>query len=223
MISHLACQRACRAHLVTLKFGNVTGDNLAASAVGYTASNSPFLARGYAVGMEVTASGFATAGNNGVKRVTAVSANLLTVAGGLTVEAHTNTMRLDLELPALRVWELAALTPNTPPLGTPYVTDRWLPGPVTQTTISTVGFVEATPQYQVLIYGPSGNGMDALASYGDAVLDHFKPGLALTTDAGEVVRVRGDIAPFRTPLVLDTPGWAVVSLSVPLRIEATIN
>jgi hypothetical protein len=216
MLASLPMQRACRARLLTLVAAEVAGDTIAATATGYTvAAPSSFLAAAFAVGQEVTASGFTTPGNNGVRLVAGVATAALTAAG-TAVEAAGSGRALRVLLPTRRAWEGVDFTPVS---GQPYVTDRWLGGPTTLVTTTRDGWVESTPQYQVQFYTRSGVGMDAGASYADAVLRLFRPGTAITAADGTVARVRGDTGPFRSALTLDTPGWSVVSVTIPLRAE----
>ena len=41
----------------------------------------------------------------------------------------------------------------------------------------------------------------------------------ITASAGDVLRVRSDVGPFRGQLQQGTPGWAVVPVTFPCRIE----
>jgi hypothetical protein len=214
----LSMQRACRAHLLATPLPSSTGHNVQATATGYTKDpGGNFVGAGFAVGMEVQASGFTTPGNNGIRLVTGVSTLDLAVQGGATAEGPSASHRVDVILPTRRAWENILLTPEE---GFPWLAERWLGGPTTLTTTTRDGFVESTPQYQVLIYTASGIGMDAAASYADAILAHFRAGTAITDADGAVARVRGDTGPFRTALTLDTPGWSLLSLSIPLRVES---
>lgn len=215
MISHLQIQRACRARLLTLSVATTGTAQLSATATGYARSSGSFLADGFAVGMELVASGFSTSGNNGTKYVTGVTASALAVQGGATVET-VGTRTLAVGLPSSRVWEnFGAFTPTA---GVPYITERYLAGPTSLVTFATTGELEATPQYQVVVFAPSGKGSDALAGYADALLHHFKVGTALTLANGDTAMVRGDTGPFRAQIALDTPGWAAVSVTFPLRL-----
>jgi hypothetical protein len=221
MISQLALHRAARAHLLTLSAYRVHGNGLAATTGGYIKTAGSFLSAGYAVGMEITAAGFSASTNNGTAIVTGVAAQLLQVNKALTVEAHNAQMDITVQLPTRRVWQLTDLTPAYPTNGAPWIADRWTPGPVTQTAISATGFFEFTPQYTVTVYGASGKGVDVLAGYADALTQHFPVGLSLTGADGVVAHVRSDTGPFISSILPDqTAGFAFVSVTIPLRVEA---
>lgn len=215
----LAMQRACRAHLLaTTDIAVCDGHSVTATATGYSKSTNPhFLTENFAVGMQVQVSGFSIAANNGIKFVTAVTQSELTVEGGATPEAPNGPRFIRAIIPTLRVWENINATPTE---GRPWITERWLGGPSSLITTTRDGFVENTPQYQIVLYTPSGIGMDCAAAYADGILYQFRPGTAITDAEGIVARVRGDTGPFRAALTLDTPGWSALSLTIPLRVES---
>jgi hypothetical protein len=213
----LPMQRACRQHLLAAPVAVCAGHNLAATATGYTKSpGGHFITEGFAVGMEILVSGFTTPSNNGVKLITAITELSISVAGGATAEGAGNQHRIEGVIPTRRAWENVAFAPEE---GFPYILERWLGGPTTLVTTTRDGWVEATPQYQIILYTPTGVGMDAAAAYADAILAHFRPGVAITDATGVVARVRGDTGPFRAALALDTPGFAALSVTIPLRVE----
>jgi hypothetical protein len=214
----LTMQRACRAHLLNATdIAVCAGKQLAATTTSYTkTTGAHFLEDGFAVGMEIQVTGFATAANNGIKLITAVTQLALTVAGGLTPEVPNGPRTIRAIVPTRRAWENINLTPTE---GFPWISERWLGGPSTLRTTTRDGFIEYTPQYQLVLYTPSGIGMDCAAGYADGILRHFRPGTAITDAEGTVARVRGDTGPFRAALTLDTPGWSALSLTIPLRVE----
>lgn len=80
---------------VDVNSGVVT-DIAVASTSTYTSSTTNFVTEGIVVGMNVRFVGFTTAANNGIKKVTAVAANLLTVEGtSLVVEASGDNITFD--------------------------------------------------------------------------------------------------------------------------------
>lgn len=250
--SALRMQRACRAHLLTLAVASAVGRDVYVTTAGYVRQDGgSWLDDGYAVGMEIEATAFDVAANNGTKLISGLTDDTLSVVGGTsaergpslfilnaadgdlgdgvftrTGEARFNALAdappppplptIALGLPSSRAWENVKFDPAP---GTPYIAERWLGGPVTLTTLPYDGFLEATPQYQVMVYTATNIGMDAASSYGDAILRHFRPGTTITDAAGIIARVRADTGPFRTSLALDTPGWSVLSLTIPLRVE----
>ncbi len=67
-----------------------------ASSSTYASTTTNFVTEGIVVGMNVRVLGFTTAANNGIKKVTAVAANLLTVAGtSLAIEAAGDAVTMD--------------------------------------------------------------------------------------------------------------------------------
>lgn len=215
----LTMQRACRAHLLnTASIAVSTGNNVIATSTGYSkSSGAHFLNEGFAVGMQVNVTGFATPSNDGIKLVTAVSQTALTVEGGAIAEGPSGSRTIRAIIPTLQVYENINATPIE---GRPWITERWLGGPSTLITTTRDGFIENTPQYQIVLFTPSGLGMECAAAYADGILHHFRPGSAITDAGGNVARVRGDTGPFRAALTLDTPGWSALSLTIPLRVES---
>jgi hypothetical protein len=72
------------------QFNITTGaQSLSATATGYARASGSFITNGFVVGMQVNATGFTNAANNGLSTVTAVTATALTVTktGGTVVEA----------------------------------------------------------------------------------------------------------------------------------------
>jgi len=233
MISHTANLLALRSRLAGLVAVTTGATTLSATATGYARAAGSFVTDGFVVGMELAASGFTSAANNGPGLVRAVTALTLTVdaysvtaaAGpeGYTVAARTLVVEgaaagrtLAVGLPALRAWENASVAPAA---GKPWVEEDYLPGPVTTLTVGPLARLEALPQYVVKLYGPQKTGATALYRLADAVLALFPPRTALTLAGGDVARVRTDVAPYRGQLVQDTAGFAVVVITIPLRIE----
>lgn len=219
MTRHLLIQRAMRNRLLSLPVASTSGVNLSGISGGYSRASGSFLADGYAIGQEVVVTGFTAAALNGAKVVTGVTANTLLVAGGGAVESSASGRTITCGLPTRRAWEGLEFTPTE---GAPYVSELYLGGPQTVITVQALGGeIEATPIYQVTIRARSGVGVDALAAYADALLAHFPPGLTLALSDGNTVRVRADTAPYRTTLVLDSPGWSALSVAIPLRSYTT--
>ena len=234
MISHDLVLLACRTRLLTLSGATTGAINAAATATGYTRAAGSFVADGFVVGMEITAAGFGTAANNGTGLATFVSAGVLsvtpyTVVAAATVAGYTVTARtlviegaaagktFTVALPALRAWENVSFEPVA---GKPWVEEDYLSGPVAQVTVGPLGDVETLPQYVVKAYGLSGKGALALHRLADAVLNLFPPRLDLPLVGGDVVRVRGDVAPYKGQLIQYAPGFAVVPVTVPLRVRS---
>lgn len=213
MIDHYAIQLALRTKLLTLSAATTGSASLAATATGYSRSTGSFLTDGFAPGMEITGSGFTASANNAAKTLTAVAALTLTCAGCSVEAAGTRTIAAG--LPAYRAWENVAYEPTA---GVPYVTEAYLPGPMSRQTLGTYGELEAMPTYVVRVNVPENTGIGAASQYADALLTLFAPGTAMTVGS-DTLRVRADVAPFRGQLLPVAPGFVSVSVSVPLRLR----
>jgi len=207
---------------------------LAATATGYTRGAGSFVADGFAPGMEVTAAGFTTAANNGTSVVTAVTAAAIAVdaytvtpvatPAGYTVAARTLAVEavglgrgLTVGVPALRAWENISFDPLA---GKPWVEEDYVPGPAASVTVGPLGDVETLPQYVVKFYGRTDCGTSGLSRLAGAALNLFPPHTAMTLASGDVLRVRGDVAPYKGQLVQTAPGYAVVPVTIPLRVRS---
>lgn len=215
MFSHLAALLACRGRALTLSTCTTGSTSLSATTTGYARAAGSFVADGFAVGMEVTGSGFSVTANNGARVVTAVSALALSCTGCAT-EAAAVGKTIASGLPTLRAFENVTLTPVA---GQWFVEEDYLPGPASQFTTGPRGWIEVTPQYVLKLYAPPGTGATALYKAADALLTLFAPRTAITLSTGDVLRVRTDVAPYRGQLLQDAAGFAVVVITVPLRGE----
>lgn len=124
-------------------------------------------------------------------------------------------LTLSAVLPAQRAYENVAFTPTT---GQPYLEEDFVPGSVALLGLVSGGTVETTGLYVVKWYGVQNTGTNAIESGVTAILNAFPPGSTLPLPSGEVVRVRGDHAPYRgQALSLDT-GWTCVPVTIPWRV-----
>lgn len=232
MLDHLVSLLALRNRALTLASPTTGSTSLSVTTTGYARAAGSFITDGFAVGMEIAASGFTTAANNGAGVVTAVA------AGTLTVDAYTVTLgvtgytaasrtlateaadvgrTISVGLPAMRAWENSVFVPVA---GKPYVEEDYLPGPAEQITLGPLGEIEVLPQYILKLYGLAGKGITPLYKASDALLALFAPRTALTLSTGDVLRVRTNPAPYRSQLLPSEPGWSVVVVTVPLRAES---
>lgn len=214
MIAHRAARLVLRARLATLQVCTTGSITLEATATGYARSSGDFLADGFARGMELTPSGFAS---NSPAVITEVSARTITVAGGRTAEAPAAGRALTVGLPTLRGWENVDLTKV---VGVPYVEEQYIPGPSTAIALGLGGPIEGFPQFAVHIHVPANVGVGAADAYADAVLALFAPRTSLPL-TGAALRVRGDTGPYRDQMLQSSPGFAVVPVTIPLRLRAS--
>lgn len=230
MIDYRAVRLALRAKLLTLSVCTTGSASIAATATGYTRSVGSFLTDGFAVGMEVSAAGFATSGNNGKAVVTALTATVMTAtaytitatatgytyaARTLAVEAETSGRTISVGIPTLRAWENVAFEPT---VGVPYVVEQFIPGPTTKITLGAGGEVEGLPMYAPHVHVPAGVGVGAADAYADALMNHLAPLTSIALSSG-TLRVRGDTGPYRAQMLQTYPGFAVVPVTVPLRLR----
>lgn len=211
-LDHLATQLALRGHLLTLSVCTTGDTSLAAVTAGYTRTSGSFLTDGFAVGMEVTPVGFAS---NPTGVVVNVSALALGIAGGRVADAEAASRSLTVGLPSARGWENVALEPTA---GVPYIEEQYVPGSAALRSMpAAYGTLEDRGLYVVAWYGQEGAGLADLSRCSAAVLALFKPGTAFTIGTDTVVRVLEDPAPWRGQIRQDSPGWAVVVITVPWR------
>lgn len=215
MADMTAVQLALRARLLTLSVVTTGAVSLSAVAAGYQRATGSFLTDGFAAGMELSATGFTTAANNGTHVVTSVTASTLEVSGGLTAESAV-TATLAVGVPALRAWDNVAITRIA---GQPYLEEEYVPA--TRRAVSfpaASGQLEDTGLYVLRWYGVPGVGLTALRAAADAVLALFAPGTAIEVATGVVIRVRSDVGPFAGAIRPEHPGWAMVTITVPWRL-----
>jgi hypothetical protein len=215
MIDHTTVLLALRAKLLTLSVVTTGSTQISATATGYARASGSFVTDGFRVGMEVYGSGFTTGTNNRAKTLTGVTALTLTCADCAVESAGTRTVAVT--LPTQRAWTNVAFAPTA---AEPYVEEAYLPGPMVRTGLGPTAYLEVLPQYVVRVYVPAGTGVDAALQYADALLSHFAPNTSLTV-SGSTLVVRGDVAPFAGQVISTVPGFAVVPVTVPLRLRTT--
>jgi hypothetical protein len=213
-VDHTAVHLALRARLLTLEVCTTGTTTLEAVAAGYQRASGSFVTDGFAVGMEVTPTGF-TQTTVGV--ITAVTATLLTISGGRTVEASGAGRSLAVTVPGVRAWPNVRVAPV---VGRPYLEEEYVPGTSRVRTFPAAsGSLEDTGLYVLRWYAPAETGLQALTQPADAVLALFKGGTALAVAAGLTCRVRTDPAPFRSAVRAAAAGWAVVTITIPWRLD----
>lgn len=221
MLDHRAILAALRARLATLAVCTTGATDLSATTTGYARAAGSFLVDGFAPGMELLASGFAAAANNGRSVVTAVAALTLTVkkAGATTIEAAGAARTLAVGVPAAFGGENTDLVGLS---GVPYFEETYLPGPAAVETLGPLGRMLAEPTYVLDVGFANGGavqstGTDALFRYAGALLLLFPPELLLTLSTGEFLHVRADEAPWQDQIERDEKG-ASVTVTIPLRL-----
>ena len=214
-----AAQMALRSHALGLAVCTTGAATLGTTADAYTRTSGSFLSDGFAVGMEVTASGFTPSGNDGAATVTQVTAQRLRVNRALDAAVAAASRTIVVELPASRAWENVGFDPVD---GVPWVEEQFIPGPNFLATLGPNAEVESRPMYSIRVHVEEGKGIGAARRYADALIARFPMREAITTSDGVVVRVRSDTGPFVGQLQRSQAGFVVVPVTIPLRMR-TVN
>lgn len=226
-VSFADVRRRIRARLVGMTVATTGSTSLAASPTGYTRPSGSFVDDGFEVGMEVTASGFGTAANNGLGIVTRVEALTLSVSAydlassdgewtrtsrALATESAGTGRTLSVGLPTVRAWE--GIEHVVLP-GVPWIEEKLVGGPSLRRGTLSSGEAEAQPQYQLEVHCVAGKGTGALDRYGDALFELLPPGQGLEAGA----RVRTDAGMTRNTSTRPHPGFVTLVAAFPLRIR----
>lgn len=216
MINHGAMRLAMRTRLVTLLVCTTGNVQLSGTATGYARAAGSFRADGFREGMELLAAGFTNAGNNGPKAITAVDALTITCAG-CVVEA-ADVRLLTVGLPSQVSLEGSSFN-STP--GIPYWEEQYIPGPKVRDSIGPFARLTAEPMFSPRVFVPAGFGAYAADAYADAIDALFPVGLELPALAnGDVLKVRGDVGPFRGQLLPGEAGFEGVPITIPFRCHS---
>lgn len=199
--------RARARSLVAVTTGATT---LSATATGYARAAGSFVTDGFAVGMEITPSGFAS---NPVAVITEVTALTLTTAAR-AVEAAAAGRTIAVGLPALRAWENKDFTRV---VGRPYIDDEYVPATSElRTAPANGGTLEETGLYIIKWFGIPDRGVGGIRKPLSALKLLFTPGTSLV--AGDhTIRVRGDVGPFTGQIIPQGSGWSRCTLTIPWR------
>lgn len=213
----LAVHLALRSRALSLVVATTGSTTLSATAAGYARASGSFITDGFREGMELNATGFAVAGNNGPHVITAggVSALALTCSG-CSVDAAAAGRTLSVGIPTLRSFENVRLTPL---VGRHFFEEDFVPATSSVFTIpASSGDVYDTGLYILKWYGLPGTGVSALRKSVDALKARFAPGTQLTAGT-DFVRIRGDQAPY-TGQIIPLSSWSVLTLTVPWRVRS---
>jgi hypothetical protein len=210
---HLTAHKAFRARLQTLEVCTTGSTTLEATATGYSRAAGSFLTDGFAVGMEVTPTGF-TQTDTGV--IEALTATVMTIMGGRTVQASGAGRTLSVGLPANVGWENKAVTPVAK---TPYVTEQYVPGTARVATLPVNGGTAYDDGLWIVRwFAKADTGLGALRLPAQEVLTLFKPGTLVSAGLRILSNPIGPTAGQLLPL---EDGWTVVVITIPWRLEST--
>lgn len=220
-IDKTAAHLALRARAVSVSVATTGSTSIAATATGYTRAAGSFVTDGFAVGMEILASGFGTSANNGYKIVVAVSALSMTVASLTTmaIEAAGGNETLVCSLPEGRAFDNVAFDP-TSYTGRPFVEEDFVPATKGLMGQRNGGLVIETGLYVIKLYGLADKGVAAIRKTMDALEVLFAPGTALTAGS-HTVRVRTDVAPYQGQILPQGDGRSLCVLTVPWEAYST--
>lgn len=211
MIRHDTIARACRSHLASLQVCTTGTATLSATATGYARTTGSFLTDGFAIGMQITPTGF-TESLPAV--VTAVTALTITTDRPRAVDAPAGGRSLAVLAPDVAYSNVRYV----PTVGRPWILEEYLPGGGTKIVLGALGTLEALPLYVLRLHCRPDTDASALWRYADAITRHFAPTTTIPEPA-QVIRVRADFIPSLSPLAV-FDGWASVSVTIPLRVHA---
>ena len=213
MIDFLLAQLAFRTRAATLVVSTTGSATLGATAAGYTRAAGSFVTDGFLVGMEVVPTGF-TQTAPGV--VSAVTATLLTIDGGRTVQTAGAARSLTVGLPSLHAWENDS--PLTRYVTRPFLEEDFVPGGSSNTTWpARIGLFDQDGLAIYKWYGVQNVGVDAISASVTALMRLFTPGTYLALADGSSIQVRGDVAVKRSQIMNTGDGWAVCIVTIPWR------
>lgn len=201
MIDKTAATLALRNRALATVVATTGTASIAATSTGYTRESGSFVADGFAVGMEILASGFATAANNGTGVITFASAGTLLVTAytisyststglyssasrTLVAESATGNEVIVANLPVMRAWENMAFNPIT---GVPYVEEDFVPATTELLGQKNGGILVESGLYVLKLYGLSGKGVTAIRRTMDALEARFAIGTPMAAGSHTVV------------------------------------
>lgn len=118
-----------------------------------------------------------------------------------------------------RSWENKDFTPTA---GTTFLAEQYVPGPTTLLTTTARGVIECRGLYVVTWGGIANSGITAIRTGVDSILAVFPPGTTITTLAnGDVLRVRGNPAPYAGQIIQNDAGRAACTITIPFVVLST--
>lgn len=243
LIDHEAVILAMRNRLLALSVATTGAVSLSATTTGYaraagidpsTGLPYSFITDKFKKGMELVASGFSNAVNNGtgiIERVEALTltvrrvvvtinatTGVRTVTHPATVAEIAGTRTLAVGLPSFQEWDNAGIDPEP---GVPYVDEQYVRGPVSMKSFSPYGRLEGLPQYMPRINVAEGSGFGAATRYADAILALYPPGDKITLPNNTWIQIHAKTAPYAGQLLPGSqPGFRGLLCTIPMEIHA---
>lgn len=216
MLDHSEVLRALRQRLLTTPPVVDTGYILVTTISGsfVRLDGGSFVADGIYTGMEI----FDELYGETIHVVRAVTNNRLTVDPAPPLGPEVETI-LIVTLPTEVAWENVAFTPTD---GRWYMKETYLPGPSKRITFNNNGILDNEPAYVLGLYGIAGTGSSAVYKIASVIMNRFRPGLALPTADGHIVRVRGNPAPYFSEII-ELADHAVTTITIPLEVRSNIS
>jgi Bacteriophage related domain of unknown function len=202
---HADIRAAVRTKLLGLAVASRSVSTISASGSVFSDSSNGLAV--FAVGDELTASGFTNPANNGSFMVTAVAAGAVTVDGTLTTET-AGARLLTVTLPQGRAWEGRTFTPT---IGRPHVAEVMSPVSSSLSALGTGGTMAHTILSNFSVRCPSGRGTISVERLAGALMELFKPGTSLSYG-----QTSGTVMQSERRALLVEPDW----LSCPVNITS---
>jgi len=114
-------------------------------------------------------------------------------------------------LPDVRAWENIDTNPAS---GTPYVEEDYVPATAVLKGLTSGGLTETRGLYVIRWYGVANTGLGDLTAGVDALLALFPAESTITAKTGEVIRIRGDVAPTRGQMRQIQPGRVMIAVTI---------
>jgi hypothetical protein len=213
MIDRAAARLAFRNRLQTLSVATTGAAALAATAAGYTRAAGSFVTDDFQPGQELSSITGFTQTDAGV--IDNVSAQLLTIVGGRTVQTSGSGRVLTVGAPVLQAWENVRFSPDDV-AGRPYLEGSFVPATKQLIHTDRSGKVEETGLYICKYYGLPEYAAIGIDKVVDAILALFAPGTTLTAGSAQL-RCREDLAAFAGELLENDDGRPVVTITIPWR------
>lgn len=224
MVDRELTRLAIRNRLLGLSVCTTGAITMSVAAGKFVRSSGSFITDGFAVGQEVTPSGFSEAANNERAVILSRTALQMTVDRPLTTEGAGSGKTLAVGLPGVRLFENleavdedGATLADGPPPSRPYFREAFRSLPTRLRGLAaTGGRLEENGVYFAHFYFIENTGSEASDRVTQAAAALFTPGTRVTAGSQEVWIV-GDPGVDISPLISLDSGWAHRVVEIPWR------